>query len=283
MKAIVAAVRRLFSGRGQRQEPPALSPSGFAEEVARQLRVRLPDVRTEIAGPLELALTSPTGSTQRVFLDNAYRAWRSEDGEGRARVIESYLASYVEAQSGLARSRDAIVPTVKDREWLEEMRAMRAQGGNVGDIVHEALNEALIVAYAIDTPSNIAYLNEDELAGLDVERSALRALAVRNLRHLLPRIEVHRGERLGMVVADGNYEASLLLFDDLWARESERFRGDPVVAVPARDVLVFADSADAGAVAELAALARQIHQEAGYALSDRVFRVQRDGIALHAE
>lgn len=56
-----------------------------------------------------------------------------------------------------------------------------------------------------------------------------------------------------------------------------------MVAVPARDVLVFADSADAGAVAELAALARQIHQEAGYALSDRVFRVQRGGIALHAE
>lgn len=280
MSAIVAAIRALF---GRRRKPePAWTPSEFAEEIARRLRALLPGRQVERVAPLELVIASTDGN-QRVFLDNAYRAYLPEDAAGREELIGRYVASYAEASAGgLARSREAIVPIVKDRAWLEEIRAMRAQSGRTDDAVHEDINEALIVAYAIDTPSNIAYLNEDDLRELGVQPSELRALAIRNLRHLLPRIEVQRGERLGMVVADGNYEASLLLFDDLWARESARLRGVPVVAVPARDLLLFADSADREAVEQLAAVARQLHDEASYALSDRLFCLRDGGVALWA-
>jgi uncharacterized protein YtpQ (UPF0354 family) len=149
-------------------------------------------------------------------------------------------------------------------------------GGRPQEKIHEDINDELVVVYAIDTPSNIAYINADELESLGVERDQLRALAVRNLRGLLPKIEVQRGEKLSMVIADGNYEASLLLFSDLWARESERMRGEPVAAVPARDLLIFADSADAEAVAYLRQLAAKMRAEASYGLTDRLFVLRDD-------
>jgi hypothetical protein len=46
--------------------------------------------------------------------------------------------------------------------------------------------------------------------------------------------------------------------------------------VPARDLLLFADSANANAVAQLKQLASKMRAEATYALTDRLF-VLRDG------
>jgi uncharacterized protein YtpQ (UPF0354 family) len=188
------------------------------------------------------------------------------------------VRSFAEAAAGLERSRDAIIPIVKDRSWLEEIRqSMQRMGSDsVQDNVYEDINDDLVVVYAIDTPSNIAYLSPDELENLGVQREELRALAVRNLRGLLPGIEVHRGDLVNMVTADGNYEASLLLFADLWERERGKLRGEPVAAVPARDLLLFADSANPAAVAQLKQLAAKMRAEATYALTDRLF-VLREG------
>lgn len=79
-----------------------------------------------------------------------------------------------------------------------------------------------------------------------------------------------------MITADGNYEASLLLFADLWERERGKLCGDPVAAVPARDLLLFADSSNADAIAQLKQLASKMRAEATYALTDRLF-VLREG------
>ena len=83
--------------------------------------------------------------------------------------------------------------------------------------------------------------------------------------HLDPR------QQLAMATADGNYEASLLLFDDFWVRECEHMHGQPAVTVPGHDLLVFCDSADAAAVAQLRALAGKMHREAARPLSAEVF------------
>ena len=144
----------------------------------------------------------------------------------------------------------------------EMTRAIAASGHEIG--AHGHLHEKL------------AYLNPEELERLDVQNEELRPLAVRNLRGLLPGIEVHRGDLINMVTADGNYEASLLLFADLWEREREKLRGEPVAAVPARDLLLFADSANADAVSQLKQLAAKMRAEATYALTDRLF-VLREG------
>lgn len=273
---LFSAIRALFGGGSGRA--PALAPVAFTEEMARRVRIAAPDVEVLVPGELQLELASDTDSGGKVYLDNAYRMYCGLPPAEREEMMERFVRSFADATRGFEPTRDAIIPIVKDRAWLGEVEAsVRAQGGESQEKVFEPLNDDLAVVYAIDTPNNIAYLSPDMLDALGVDRGELRALAVRNLRGLLPGIEVQRGEKLGMVVADGNYEASLLLFDDLWAREGERLRGPTVAAVPARDLLLFADGADADAVAQLQALATKMHAEATYALTDRLFVRDNDG------
>ncbi len=275
MKGLFAAVRALFGGRSAQ---PGMTPAEFTEEVARRVRAVAPEVDVQVTGELELGLDATTDGGNRAFLDNAYQMYLGESERNRSDLIDRFVRSFAEATKGLERSRDAIIPIIKDRGWLEEIReSMRRMGSDkVQDNLYEDLNDDLVVVYAIDTPSNIAYLNPDELEGLGVQREELRALAVRNLRGLLPGIEVHRGDLVNMVTADGNYEASLLLFTDLWERERDRLRGEPVAAVPARDLLLFVDSANPDAIAQLKQLAAKMRAEASYALTDRLF-VLREG------
>lgn len=275
MKGLFAAVRSLFGGRSTQ---PGMTPAEFSEEVARRVRIAAPEVDVQVAGELELGINATAEGGNRAFLDNAYQMYLGASERDRDDLIDRFVRSFAEATKGLERSRDAIIPIVKDRGWLEEIRESMRRMGNekVQDNLYEDLNDDLVVVYAIDTPSNIAYLNPDELEGLGVQREELRALAVRNLRGLLPGIEVHRGELVNMVTADGNYEASLLLFADLWERERDRLRGEPVAAVPARDLLLFADSANADAIAQLRQLAAKMRAEASYALTERLF-VLREG------
>lgn len=274
MQRFFSALRALFGGA---KPAPVMTPAEFTEDVARRVRASVPDIDVQVAGELELAIGMTDEGGNRAFLHNAYQMYQGESPKRRDDLIDRFVASFAEAAKGLERSPEAIIPVVKDRAWLAEIEAsMRQMGGEGQDKVYEHLNDDLVVVYAIDTPSNIAYLNPEELVRLGVEREALRALAVRNLRGLLPGIEVQRGEKLNMITADGNYEASLLLFSDLWEREREKLRGEPVAAVPARDLLLFADSADADAVAQLRQLAAKMRQEAAYSLTDRLF-VLREG------
>lgn len=274
MKRLFSALRGLFGG--QPAEPP-MDPVAFTEEVARRVRAAVPDLDVQIAGELELAIAMNEDGGNRAFLNNAYQMYSGESPKHRDELIDRFVRSFAEAAKGLERSADAIIPVVKDRAWLTEIEAsVRQMGGDPQGKLYEDLNEDLVVVYAIDTPSNIAYLSPDELERLGVSREDLRALAVRNLRGLLPGVQVQRGEKLAMVTADGNYEASLLLFSDLWAREREKLRGDPVAAVPARDLLLFADSADADAVAQLRQLAARMRAEATYSLTDRLFVLRED-------
>ena len=275
MTGFFAAVRSLFGGRAA---DPLMNPDDFTEEVARRVRLAAPQLDVQVVKALELAINMGEDGGNRAFLDNAYQMYQGESTRSRSDVIDRFVRSFAEAAAGLERSRDAIIPIVKDRGWLEEIRlSMQRMGsGKAQENVYEDINDALIVVYAIDTPSNIAYLSPDELESLGVQREDLRALAVRNLRGLLPGIEVHRGDLVNMITADGNYEASLLLFADLWEREREKLRGEPVAAVPARDLLLFADSANPDAVAQLKQLASKMRAEATYALTDRLF-VLREG------
>ncbi len=275
MTGFFAAVRSLFGGRAA---DPLMNPDDFTEEVARRVRLAAPQLDVQVVKALELAINMGDDGGNRAFLDNAYQMYQGESARNRSDVIDRFVRSFAEAAAGLERSRDAIIPIVKDRDWLEEIRlSMQRMGsGKVQENVYEDINDALVVVYAIDTPSNIAYLSPDELESLGVQREDLRALAVRNLCGLLPGIEVHRGDLVNMITADGNYEASLLLFADLWERERDKLRGEPVAAVPARDLLLFADSANPDAVAQLKQLASKMRAEATYALTDRLF-VLREG------
>jgi uncharacterized protein YtpQ (UPF0354 family) len=255
-----------------------LSAGDFTKEFANRLRSARPDWKVDIKAERELRITNAKGKESTTFLDNAYKDYVRHP-ESLPDLIQRYgvaLAEYQAEESPFDRSR--IVPIVKDRRWLSEIRVSLKERGakEPPENVFDDLNEQLIVVYAEDNPKSIRYLTPKNLADLGVARGELRKLAVENLKRMLTKIEVLPGPLVSMVKADGNYEASLLLFDELWSGGQIRVDGDYVVAVPSRDVLLVTGSRNLAGIAKLRELAAQAVRQSTYHLTDDLF-VYRQG------
>jgi hypothetical protein len=177
----------------------------------------MPSATVTITGDLELGITDTPGRNLSINLANPYRDY-TRDPQRLGAILQVYvkaLSSPVAVSAALDRTR--IVPVIKDKQWLADMQnGLRAQGvQNVPDYAVERFNDELIIAYAQDDPARMRYLTTAELAGED--RGALRTLAVGNLARLLPKIEMHQGPQLSAISAGDDYEASLLLIDELWS------------------------------------------------------------------
>jgi uncharacterized protein YtpQ (UPF0354 family) len=255
-----------------------LSPERFTSEFAVAVRKALPDHEITIEEPLQLKFKAPDGTVATAFLDNAYNQYIG-DPASKAAIIDLYVAGLAETASESTEiDRQRIVPVIKDRAWLQDMQ--RSSGAadldQMPEQVFEDFNDDLIIVYAEDTPKNIRYVSQEGLEKAGINREALRSLAVANLRRILPPVEMRSGPLISMLTAGGDYDASLLLLDDLWSAEKLSVDGEIVVAVPARDVLIFTGSRNAEGLKRLLELARKVVAEAPYSLSDRLF-VFRDG------
>src|SRR5262249_50755495 len=122
------------------------------------------------------------------------------------------------------------------------------------------------------------YLVPKTLEQTGVARAELRALAIANLKRLLPRMEIRHGPLVSMIMAGGDYEPSLLLLDEVWSKGQGpgRVDGDVVVAIPASGVLLFTGSRNRAGVARLREVATKVVNERSHSLTDTLF-VYRDG------
>jgi uncharacterized protein YtpQ (UPF0354 family) len=257
---------------------PPLGQRDFTRSYAERLQVALPAATVAVQGDLEVRWTPPSGSVHTSFLDNAWKEYAA-DPAALEQVMERMVGAAREIAEATGRvvDRRRVVPVIKDRGWLEERRrALRAGGaGDVSrvDEVSEDYNGALTIFYAEDRERGIAYLTADELARAGLKRAELRALAVRNLKGLLSAIELEGGNGLYMITAGGDYEASLILVDDLWTGESiaPKVKGEVVIAVPARDLVLVTGSQDPAGLQKLRDLARKVMKEGTYTLTDQLF------------
>ena len=79
-----------------------------------------------------------------------------------------------------------------------------------------------------------------------------------------------------MLVAGGNYEASLLLLDHVWNGGSLKVQGEIVIGVPARDLLLVTGSENQRGLARIREIAAEVVAESPYALTRELF-VYRKG------
>ena len=76
----------------------------------------------------------------------------------------------------------------------------------------------------------------------------------------------------------GDFEASIILLDDLWDGEFRQFvTGEYAAAIPARDMLAFCDSSSADGVAELQRIIERVQPTGDHLLTKTIY-VRRDSI-----
>jgi uncharacterized protein YtpQ (UPF0354 family) len=135
----------------------------------------------------------------------------------------------------------------------------------------------MIVMYAIDRPDHLEYLSNEVAAATGFTAEKLHDAAVKNLPSRLGKVQLHDcGEGVFGLSAGGTFEASLLLLDDLWHQLAERLPGEPLAAVPSRDLLFVVGSARPNANDLIASRARIELAEKRYAISQSVL-VRRGG------
>lgn len=258
--------------------PLAMTPSQFTAEFVKAISLASPSSKMLVKADLEIQLTNSAGKDSTVFLDNAYKEYL-HDPKAIKDVIQRYTVSYLELRNDDAKvDRARIVPIIKDRQWLSEIaESLKARGAKKPvEHVFEDFNGPLVIVYAEDSPKNIRYLTRKDLEEIGLARTELRTLAVGNLRKILPKIEIHKGPLVSMVTAGGDYEACLLLLNELWTDGALQVDGDIVVAVPSRDLLLVTGTKSPGGIARLRELATKSMKQSSYGLTDTLF-VFRNG------
>jgi len=175
-------------------------------------------------------------------------------------------------EAGLDRTR--IIPVIKDRQWLDELHNTLKAKGVAQQHLADRFNDELVIVYAQDDPNRMRYLTTQEDFGLS--REELRSLAVANLKRVLPKIEMGRVGDVALMSAGGNYEASLLLIDDIWSSGQIQVNGDIVVAIPTRDTLLVTGSRSRSGLKLVRELTAKFKAQGPYELTDTLFRY-RDG------
>lgn len=249
-----------------RLSAPALSEAEFTEVVAEIVEASVPGAKVRIVEPLELAIVVEGGEIRR-FLTNAWLTCK-DDPDRRLSVVTDHVRSV----SGSSKRLDApslpvesIIPMIKDETFVTSANALDPGS----QVAAERLAADLWVVYAVDRPESISYLSETQRKTLALEMPELRTLAIANLRRILPPLQRQGEHTVFMLTAGGNFEASVLLLDDVWDEQEKAVSGEIVAAVPTRDVLVFTGSKSAAGLEAVHGSVRRL-DGASYQVSKRL-------------
>ena len=117
--------------------------------------------------------------------------------------------------------------------------------------VERRLVADLLIFYAFDAGAHYEIVAYRDLEQLGITADELHERALLNLRELKLEVRAHKGDRIIMLTAGGNYEATLILLPEIWESVSPMVSGHLVAAVPARDLLYVTGDADPENLADM--------------------------------
>lgn len=111
--------------------------------------------------------------------------------------------------------------------------------------VHTFFNEDLMITFLVEDHQNdyFQYVQNKHISEEGLDEEQLVEIGINNLYKLADEKElrVHTlSEGCFALILDGNFEASLIVLDDLWEHSLKEFVSNGyAVAIPARDILCF--------------------------------------------
>lgn len=179
---------------------------------------------------------------------------------------------------GLARLERAVdsrrvVPIIRSQRDIDALPADARQG-----LAKRPLSDELYVILAEDTGTAIRYLTNEQVSKLGWLAQEEKVNALINLVSLLPRFEIRDSGGMFMILAGGNYEASMLLATPLWKTLLSKLKGEPVVGIPNRDLFFVTGSQDKENLAELRKTVNDAYTTGNFPISRELFLIGQKGI-----
>lgn len=253
--------------------PTGLTQWEFCKIYRDSLSARRPGVAFTVTDDSTI-VSRDNGRNSQYSIDNAYKEYQAHPGELKE-ILHRYLAASASLQNpDRDKKKENIVPIVKPLVFLDEVKIQEAQAGATKpmDMVYDVYNRDLVILYAFNGDADIQYMSGDDLKKLGIPRDSLRALALRNLSAHLDSIQLHENEGVYMPTAGGNYEASILLLGWFWNKQNLPVKGDFVIAVPSRDVLLITGSGEKDGVKKLREFVEKMSTSVTYPISDSLYR-----------
>ncbi len=258
------------SGAAAKERGIPKSAPAFTKFVGRLIQQVMPDAKVTVLGRLRLDVEAPKGG-HTTDLHNVYSTCqRNRDTCG------AEVTAFVGQMVVLYKAGDAVVT----RDSLRLI--VRPSAYVVALTVNPKRNKPLAVPLVgdywtivvSDQPTTIMMLDEKDLPALKLTKKDAAGLAFNNTRQALHqslRAELAKGSAQGMLTGDP-YMASTLLFPSLWATAAHAFKDDLLVAIPASDVVLYADGTKPRALKSIVDAADEVMAHAEKPFSDSVFR-----------
>jgi uncharacterized protein YtpQ (UPF0354 family) len=141
------------------------------------------------------------------------------------------------------------------------------------------LTDGLLICYIVDEGDSYHYVQQRHLDRAGVDPEELHTVGIRNLEKLAANrdLRVQPYGAIHAVLMGGDFEASLILLNQLWDEHFRQFvSGDYAIAIPARDVLAFCDDDSEEGIGELEQLFARIAPMDDHLISDKIY-VRREG------
>jgi uncharacterized protein YtpQ (UPF0354 family) len=154
----------------------------------------------------------------------------------------------------------------KERDFLFKL-------GSKNEPVVTDLGNGLLVAYLVDKAGKFEYLQNKQLIKEGISKEKIFELGLLNLKRLATKnFRLKPMKSIYAVFVDGNFEASLVLIPELWEKILKTHISNKfIVAIPARDMLVFCDSESQAGIRDLTALIKRVKNDGDRLLSDKLY------------
>jgi len=240
------------------------------------LRKAVPNAQFELRSSKEEGLfifCSYDSSTHSIYIDNAYRTYLDNPGDVNA-ILEHYsnVVRNTIIGRGVVVSLGTILPALRHHTYATEYNLW--QRPFAGD---------LVVCLSVGKDSSIALLTPDEADSLHSSDSAIMDSARSNFRRDYGIPDPIDSAGLLEIRDQGALQSSWLMFPEMWDAMRAKMHGDIVLALPGRDILLFAAIDNKRAVDRMRSAVRGTRERNPYALSECLFIVGGSGVKVLEE
>lgn len=263
-RRFLTAMFSWFSSAAATPTEIVITAEEFAHIFAERAEMLVPGVKATVTAELEVRIETRTDGGDLVvacYLHNALREFAADPAELDT-IVKRYVGGGLENFMAAKPSREQLVLVVRDK-FSDHLR----QWPLAGD---------LHVIYAFDLPGAVSYPSQEKLDRLGLDDVALKVLALDNLKRIRMAPQIASLPTFASVSSCDPYPPSLLLDDAFWSAELFPYRGDIVVIVAARDLLLVTGSQESEGLEAIAKIAHGIVAEVPYAIST-VPIVRRNG------
>ena len=163
--------------------------------------------------------------------------------------------------------KDAVIPLVRDAVYRTFVKE------EDWDLVTRHLVGDIWIIFALDLPESMVVLSAKQASEIGMDAEELLRTSIGNVERLLGQIEFSPYEQFYSIsCADVGYASSTLLLDYVWDQASTLLEDEIVLAVPARDTVIFTGAMNPHGLREIREQANCVVKNGHHTITETLFK-----------